>query len=271
LTLAKELREVPNTTTSRPTKFDSLIDETLGDQQHALRTWAASYAVAARLTFSLYSDDRYIRAQARREGIPSFGTVSLLEALVERGRLDPAGYKAARRRLRASGALGIPPGEDELVEEAREADWQLTESLRQGLLDPSSWRDANAGVRRHVGLLRAAYEDDPTQFEPWVLRVLDAAQLAHPGHTLGRHASILLASAWSSESPAFVQALIRALETVARTLGRIGDPVSEAFDLLLSFGIGKPDPFRAALFGHVIVKLDARDQARMLQRVGFTT
>jgi tetratricopeptide (TPR) repeat protein len=265
LVLAKRLRAVPDITAADATKYDHLIGET--QDQRTLRTWAATYAVALRSAFPLYSDDRYIRVQARREGIATFGTGALLEALVERGRFSPDEYRAALRRLRASGAIGIPPGEKELVEEARDAKWDLTESLRQSLLDPTAWRDVNASIRRHIVLLREVHETEPEKLRDWVMRVLDASRIAVPQHSLATHAFILLASAWTSESPAFVQELIRLLRTAWLTLGPIGDPVPKAFDLLLSFSEGKPEAFRAAVLLELLRKLDFPDQVRMLQRV----
>jgi hypothetical protein len=270
--LAKELREVPDTAPERPTKFDELIQQTL--EQPTLKTWAASYAVAAGLTFPLYSDDRYVRVLARREGIASFGTVAVLEALVERGRLQPEELAVARRRLRASGALGIPAAQQELIDEAAAADWDITDSIRQSLLDPAAWRPVDAGIRRHVALLRAVFENDPSRFRDWVIRVLDAIHITHPREHLNVHAYLLLAAAWASESSEFVQAMIKALRTVPLILGvrsLTQDPVTAAFDLLLSFGDGQPPAFRAALFGQVIRKLGYTDQLRMIQRVQFVT
>jgi tetratricopeptide (TPR) repeat protein len=269
LALARRLREVPDTVAEQPTKYDSLIEET-GDQR-ALLTWAASYSVAERTGFPLYSDDRYIRVLARREGISTFGTVALLEALTERGQLSQEAHAIARRRLRASGGLGVAPTQSELIEEARESDWSLTLSLRQSLLDPGAWRDVNVAIRRHIALLRSIFEADPERMSDWVVRVLDGLRIAYPQQTLGTHAVILLASAWSSESPEFVQTLIVDLDKAQAALGYFGDPVPQAFDLLLSFGLGKPEAFRGALLIHVIRKLGFRDRIRVLPRVGFVT
>lgn len=269
LSLARRLRDVPDTNAAEPTKYDEVINQTT--EQPALRAWAATYAVATRSGFPLYSDDRYIRAQARRDGIATFGTIGLLEALVERGRLDPGDYDVIRRRLRASGAIGIAPTEAELLAEAESAGWELTASLRQALLDPTGWRDASSGVRRHVNLLRAAFDNEPTKLEPWVARVLDAARLAHPGTLLDNHATVLLASAWASEDARFVQALVVAMRAARSSLGAFRDPVAPAFDLLLSFGTGQPPAFQAAVFWQVIAKLDSVEQMRMLEWVALKT
>jgi hypothetical protein len=263
LELARELREVPNTDPSNATRFDKLVDDT--DDSPPLQAWASTYAVAERLGFPLYSDDRYIRAQARRDGIPAFGTVAILEALVERGRLSADDYKLARQRLRASGALGVVPDEQEFVEEAREAGWRLTESLRQLLLDPTGWTDANAMHQRHLALLRAVYEDEPDELAAWVARILDAARIVQPGRALGRYAVLLLASAWANEEPAFFHALIDAIDEARDELGYFADPLPLAFGLVLGAGLHLPGPMRAGLFAQMMRKLRTRDQLRAFE------
>lgn len=60
----------------------------------------------------VYSDDRALRRALVHEGIRSFGTVSLLEALVKSGAVSPDAANQARAALRHRGAI-------ELVDEAR--------------------------------------------------------------------------------------------------------------------------------------------------------
>jgi hypothetical protein len=265
LAIAKRLREVPNTVAAGPTKFDEVVEQT--SEQPALQTWASAFAVAERLGHPLYSDDRFIRAQARREGMRTFGTIALLEALVERGRVTAAMYAEARRRLRASGAVGVPPTEAELLEEAEECGWKMSASLRQALLDPASWRDVSSSINRHASLLRQVHEHAPSRFSAWVVRVIGALKHCHPGTPVDTHARVLLAAAWATEDAPFVKALIDALREMRATLGLFRDPVPEAFDLLLSFARGKPAAFQTAMLASVIRKIDAPDQIQLLQRL----
>lgn len=267
LALAKQLRAVPDTSTDRPTKFDELVNQTI--DQLPLRTWAAAYSVAAAQGLPLYSDDRYIRAQARREGIATFGTAALLHALADRGRLSTEELVTARRRLRVSGALGIPAKGEELFGELEEAGFRLTESVRQTLLDPACWRPADQSIRQFVELLRLVLERAPELFPEWVARGLDALRFAHPNRNVGLHASLVLASAWASEDAALVQALVRELRNSRLVLGMFDDPVLPAFQLLMSFGDGQADALRAMLFRELIRKVGFGDQLRIVAGVRF--
>jgi TPR-GreAB-C-PIN type conflict system protein len=265
--LAKRLNEVPDTKADERTPFDEILSNR-NDLNPALRTWAASFAVATRLGIPLYSDDRYVRVLARNDNLVTFGTVAALEALRERGRIDEQQWEHSRSTFLASGALGVMTA-DEMLAAIRGADWRLPEPVRNQMLDPAAWRDPVRAFRSQLHVLRAVFDSAPNEFGAWTARVVDAARVARPTPDLESHAAMLLAIAWAKEDSKFVQALVVALKDLRLTLGTVGDPVARAFDLLLSLGVGKPAPFRAALFGHVIRRLDLPDQFRMIQRVRF--
>jgi hypothetical protein len=59
----------------------------------------------------MYSDDRVIRVLARQAGLPSFGTLAIVEALAKRGLLTGEAKDRAREALQEAGAIDFS-GED---------------------------------------------------------------------------------------------------------------------------------------------------------------
>jgi hypothetical protein len=264
--IARQIRAVPDLRTDQATRYDEPLNQP--EIPDPLRAWISTFAVAARTQLPIYSDDRHIRVQARREGLSAFGTVALLEVLAERGRISSEQLRLARRRLRSSGALGVPPAEDELLDDARSSGWDLSENLIHALIDPATWRTAQ-DFRKHVALLRAVFEEAPERLPEWFTRVVDAARIARKEPTLERPASLIIALAWGWHEGLFLRALVAAVPHLRDTLGYLGDPVGRAFDLLLGFGHGKSGAFQSALLREVLQKLEEPERGRMLRRVGL--
>jgi hypothetical protein len=265
--LARQIRAVPDVRTEQPTRYDEPLSQS--EVPDPLRAWIAVLAVAARMQLPIYSDDRHIRVQARREGITAFGTVGLLGALAERQRVSPEQLRLARRRLRSSGALGIPPTEEELLDDARSSGWKLTGNLIHALIDPAAWRNPD-DVRRHVGLLRAVHEEQPGRLPEWFARVADAARLARKEATLEHPASQIIALAWGWHEGQFLRALVASVPYLRDTFGYVvGDPVGRAFDLLLSLKQGGSAAFNSSLLRALLQVLEEPERDRMLKRAGL--
>lgn len=104
---AQKLRLVPDRDTTNPTRFDHLLDEV---HDTAFVTWPATFSVSEAWQLPIYSDDRFIRRQAREARIPTFGTLALVDALSENQLVNEADAQAAKNDLLAASTL--PPTED---------------------------------------------------------------------------------------------------------------------------------------------------------------
>lgn len=68
---------------------------------------AGTMAIASRERLPIYSDDRVLRLLYRQAGIPSFGTVALLELLGKRSMINPEERRQAIEALRTAGAIEL--------------------------------------------------------------------------------------------------------------------------------------------------------------------
>lgn len=233
LALARRLRVVPDRDLDHPHPLDDVLADTSGRGAEAFVTWPATHAVADRLGRAVYSDDRVVRNYVRGEGRPAFGTPAILDALAEAGLLPRPLRTAARRRLWASGASGLVPSREEILEAGRRQRWDLSEDLVTMLVDPAPWRtDSAQAHRRWLDVLRAIEQEAPDRLEAWATRVITAAHEATDRKTIAlasAHALIAMAwQPWDDASMPFLRALVRALRAAGRVLG-FDDPLPGAF------------------------------------------
>ena len=112
LARAKTLEVRPDIEPSAPTQFDEFVPERIDD----LRTigqaaMAGTAAIAVRERLPIYTDDRVLRLVYRQAGIPTFGTVALLEILAERSMVTAEEHDEVCEALRAAGAIEFVPNE----------------------------------------------------------------------------------------------------------------------------------------------------------------
>jgi tetratricopeptide (TPR) repeat protein len=243
-TLARSLRSIEDADPLSPGRYDELVTWADDRPSAAFLSWPATFAVAARLELPIYSDDRYIRLEARRAGIPTFGTPALLDALVQEGHLTADIRDRARRRLRISYGAGLVPPAEQVVEEARSAGWRLDELVGRALLDPTGWRHLDDGFRNRIPFLETALAEAPAEFADWVMRVLDAARTVHPKLALDNLASVMLAHCWMSRNTAFAIAVTDVMRELRHLPGMRINPIPQAFQLLVVHFHDKPRPVR---------------------------
>jgi hypothetical protein len=266
--ITRMLNVRPDVEAGKPSALDQfLVDE---DREPAFAAWPATLAVAERDQLPVYSDDRFVRAHARRAGIQSFGTLALLDALSEAGHLSSDERQQVRELLLARGAHGVAFTLDELLREARAADWSLTPSLAFALTDPTNWGQKIAETfRLWSAFLRAAFDEaQEEQFRMWVLRFLDTARMGLEPRGYGFVARALLMVAWEPFKPErrpFLHALIRELRAARSVLGWFADPLAEAarnLNAMMSQGEGQP--VRALLARALLEDVPFEDQLMLL-------
>ena len=236
-----------------------------------LATVAATIAVAKRLGLPVFSDDRVVRGIARHEGLRTFGTVGLLDALAERGLLARDARHEARRQLLSHGAWGVRAQPLELLTIAADAQWDCPIEVAVALTDPGAWsQDRVATWHMAVDLLEAVFEAQPGEFRRWVWRILDSAASAMPEVPAMQRINSLLITAWDlanyppSNSNAFFQALMRetrSLPHVHRPWPPVDVPLQTVSALLSHLGDFSEDE-RFLMFLRIIRRLDPFDCAR---------
>lgn len=211
-----------------------------------------------------------MRAHARRAGVQSFGTLALVDALSEAGHLSSDERQEVRELLLARGAHGVAFNLDELLREARAADWSLTPSLAFALTDPTNWGQNIAETfRLWSAFLRTAFDEaQEEQFRTWVLRFLDAARMGLEPRGYGFVARALLMVAWEPFKPErrpFLHALIRELRTARSVVGWFADPLAEAArSLNAMMSQGEEQPVRALLVRALLQDVPFEDQLMLL-------
>jgi hypothetical protein len=249
----------------------ALLDDESMDA--ALRTWAATLTVAARRGLPVLSDDRRVRLYARGGGLPSFGTLTFLRALVDTGDLAERVYADARLALLEAGSIGLHPDGDELTRVARKHHWEPNRAIYTLLTDPTLWEpDAIRAWGAVSTLLSSVRTEAPEKLGPWVARLVDAAKQAKPHLDLDTVCFGLVATAWgwTSASPAgdreLLQAVIEAVRDLPRYLGESTqtDPVDFALARYGNASAKMPQAQRAIFALRAMSLLRVTDQMRAL-------
>jgi hypothetical protein len=263
LDLARAWVPVPDIDPAAPTPVDQLL---ANDQLELnVRTVAASAGIAMRRGLPLYTDDRAVRWRVAQDQIPTFGTLALLEAAASRGLLSADEVEGARLSLLRRGALGLRATTDELAQVAGEGGEGVLVALRVAMEDHLAWRnDAGDQFRRFARLLRAIYDDRPSELEIWTIRLFATASERLPPTVDDRLiALVVLGTTWTSDTgsdddAAFAIALFQALEAAPKKLGRrpfesLGVDIMEAF-----LGVFASPPLQGFVFRHFLRLLPHR-------------
>ena len=238
----------------------------------AIRSWAGTLAIARRDGLAVFSDDRVVRRSARELGLKAFGTMALLDVLVDQGVVPATERNAVRHRLLSHGAWGVRHSADELVRLAREANWQPTGGLRAALGDITAWVTLRTGwAERVITFLDTVAQEAPEDMDKWVHRAVDAVAHDVGGDYLG-HAGLFLLVAINplSDPPRMTDTGLRSLISSLRRMRYFqifkppGDLLVMAMEQLLTTA---DDPtLQALMFRRVSDRLSAEDQELLRQQ-----
>ncbi|MGW8879580.1 phosphorylase family protein [Streptomyces mirabilis] len=162
------------------------------DGDEDLRTWSAPVRLARDLGVGLLADDTALRAFARSQGVSAFGSLHLLEALVQDGALPADALEQSYRRLMALPVAELPV-RDQLLTIARSDQWNPDSYAAFLLTRPSTWQPLAGGWRTYTMLIRTLPEKDPERAARWCLAALRGLCLVTTPSTVPAVAGTLVA------------------------------------------------------------------------------
>ncbi len=272
LDLAKRFEVRPAFGGGTSTELEKLYKENDGTRRE-FRVLVGTLALAQRSGRPVYSDDRWIREFARSFGVPAFGTLALLDVLLDQRVINQDQHQAARLELSTHGAWGVFLTRDELIGAGRADDFDLTRTLIGAFHDRASWRSRPAERFQEIATFLAAVHDErPDLFRVWVHRTLDAAQQAADHMPASWFADVLLIMSWGRGdgdpqlSTECFQALVDELKRLPPHLSTLGhDVVLASIDQMLAFVKTESDRERFLLFCLIVRRLRLLDAVRAIQ------
>lgn len=264
LALAKRFRSEPGASSGSNSQLAELHEES---PESAWKALTGTLALAERLDLPVFSDDRWIREQARGMNIPAFGTVALLDVLAERQVISAEERVRLRQMLMRNQAWGLRPQRDELVDLAERSGWQPSHTLFGGLNDRATWRAQPAHYWSEVlGLLESAFETAEDELRPWLLRAIDSFLRATPEFPETGVVELILLAAWPIDerenrlSEECFRRLVREVKDLPPWVPVPGEPVLSAISSLMGFFDGQPTQVQFAIFRQIANRLEWADR-----------
>lgn len=147
----------------------------------ALLPWMSSADMAEVLRLPLWADDLGLRTLATGAGVPTFGTVALLEVLHEDGELSDGKLVTLLRTLRQEYAVDLPLDEQWMKLSAAAEDWEAGPACAF-FIRPASWAEFPSTMALWEDIVHAAASDNPTKVIPWIVHAAHGlVRAARPG------------------------------------------------------------------------------------------
>lgn len=128
--------------------------------------WISSLELAAQAQAPLWSDDTVIRAIAAQAGIPAFGTIALLHALIEEGTL-PDTLRHDAQALAAARVVDLVLTPEEITRLASADDWQPA-AAAVNLSRPAFWICYNAALTTFLKVIDQVQQHQPDAVHGWL-------------------------------------------------------------------------------------------------------
>lgn len=262
----------PASSAGEDPRLEELVDNEHTSGQFA--TFVESVLLAKRHGLPLYTDDRYVRQVARQIGVRAFGTLALLETLVQRDLLTPDQAQEARHRLLSTGAWGLRPTATELAEAARGNRYLLTSGVAQVLLDRVAWRhDTMEILQATIGFLQAVFDEESHELLHWLARILDAWNKAIPEAPRGVHMRNIMALVLEplADDPLVSEGCVQAISEAFTQLPTVLDYLRgenalwRATALYLDIGAQHSPEAKVAVFGRILTRVGEGDRERLLR------
>lgn len=128
--------------------------------------WISSLELAAQAPAPLWSDDTVIRAIAAQSGIPAFGTVALLHALIEEGIL-PDTLREDIQALAAARVVDLMLTTEEMVQLASSDGWRPA-AAAVTLTRPAFWICYDPAVEAFLQVIEQVQAHEPSAAPGWL-------------------------------------------------------------------------------------------------------
>lgn len=231
------------------------------DGEHS-RSWLAPLELAKQHGVTVLSDDLALRGLARSLGIPTFGSIAVLDALVAMGHLDRAARDAALLELRRNWVVDLPFDAEQLRTVAEADQWRPGPAY-SALTRPATWQDR----RQVLGFYRAGQQKiasiDPAHLPDWLYSAILGFAGGQPAAAAMFGAGLLLTltTLQANMDPGIFAKLVPAARLAATELGG-GDPLPQTVrDIATVFieALGHAEGARYALL-HAFSALDPADR-----------
>jgi predicted nucleic acid-binding protein len=117
--------------------------------------WAGAFDLARELGLAIFSDDHMLRAIARSEGLSTFGTLAVIDVLVERGALSPEDALEARIELRKAKAVELPFNPAEFESAVAQQGYKCV-GAALGVARPTFWLGREQALASYRRVLKSA-------------------------------------------------------------------------------------------------------------------
>jgi len=216
----------PDTTDRWASEADSLA-RTLGwcdviadpppdhdDPRH--RIWSAPIRLARERGVSLIADDAALRAVARSEGVPAFGSLQLLSALVEDHILPADTLDESYRRLMSIRAAELPAA-GRLCDIAEDEGWNPAGYAAFLLQRPTTWMPLSHGWREYTSLIAALPAKKPRETADWCAAAMNGLSLiAAPSTVPAISAALVVWTLLEAQDATILPSLLATAERVVR-------------------------------------------------------
>ena len=226
------------------------------------RSWLAPLELAKQQGVAVLSDDLALRGLARSLGIPTFGSIAVLDALAAAGHLDAAARDSALLQLRRHWVVDLPFDAAQLRAVAEADHWRPGPAYF-ALTRPATWQDR----RQVLGFYRAGQQQiaasDPAHLPDWLYAAILGFAGGQPPKAVTPMAGLLLtlATLQANMDPAILGKLVPAARRAATEIGG-GDPLPQTVrDVAAVFieALGYAEGARYALL-HAFSALDPPDR-----------
>jgi tetratricopeptide (TPR) repeat protein len=183
------------------------------DPRHA--AWSASIRLARERGFSLIADDAALRAAARSEGVPAFGSLQILSALAENQALPATALGESFKRLAKVRAADLPVHQS-LRDIAEDDNWKPAGYAGFLLQRPVTWTPLGRGWQEYTSLITALPEKKPDEVAVWCAAAMEGLSLtAAPSAIPDISAALVTWTLLTLRTPAVLPPLLAYAEGLA--------------------------------------------------------
>jgi hypothetical protein len=235
------------------------------DPRHV--AWSASIRLARERGFSLIADDAALRAVARSEGVPAFGSLQLLSALAENQALPATALAESFQRLAKIRAADLPMHRP-LHDIAQDENWNPTGYAGFLLQRPVTWTPLDRGWQEYTSLIAALPEKKPKEVAVWCAAAMEGLSLTAPTSAIPDISAALIAwTLLTVRAPAALPPLLAYAEGLAARCSVRADMLQAVVQRLVDT-VGQAVP--PEMIGRIVLPLlSGLDEDRHAKAVRF--